>query len=308
MKPSTNRPRIVVIGSLNMDLVVSMERMPQIGETILGTSIHYIPGGKGANQAVGCSYLGADVVMIGAVGNDQFGQRIISEMQRFGVKTDRITIMEGTPTGTATIMLTKDDNCIVVVPGANAFCSAEQVNQYEEAIRYADVLLVQLEIPISTVEQALSIARAHGVKTILNPAPAQVLSDQLLKLVDYITPNETEFELLSRANISSDQALETEMLRWQQTYEHTVIVTRGEKGSSYLDRITDELNTIPVIPVKVIDTTGAGDAFNAALSYCLASGWSIEECVSFAGKAASLSVTKFGAQSGMPTFEEVNQV
>ena len=288
MNQNVKRPKIVVVGSLNMDLVVSMERMPLKGETVQGTNIHYISGGKGANQAVGCAKLQSDVSMIGAVGDDRLGQQILMQLQEYGVPTDKIAVMKDLPTGTATILHTEEDNCIVIVPGANGTCSPELMNQYEAAIRSADVLIVQLEIPLSAVQQALAVARSFGVCTILSPAPAQQLSDELLKLVEYITPNETEFQQLSGADITTDQALEHEIRLWQQKYGHTVIVTRGEKGSSYLDTLENKLCTIPVSPVKVVDTTGAGDAFNAALSYGISLEWPLAKIVAFAGKYASL--------------------
>ncbi len=305
LKQPVKRPNIVVIGSLNMDLVVTMERMPKVGETVHGQSIHYISGGKGANQSVGCAKLGADVTMIGAVGDDLFGQQIITQLGNYGVPADRIARIKGVPTGTATILHTQQDNCIIVVPGANGECSMEMISAYEEEIRQADVLLVQLEIPLSTVHHALALARSHGITTVLNPAPAQVLPTEFLSLVDILTPNETEFELLSGNTYSSEAELEKGMMEWQKTYGNTVVVTRGEYGSSYLDPIHVKLRTIPAISVHVVDTTGAGDCFNAALCYGISSGWTLEQAVAFAGKAASLSVTKFGAQDGLPTLMEV---
>jgi ribokinase len=299
------RPKIVVVGSLNMDLVVTMERMPKSGETIQGQQIHYIPGGKGANQAIGCSRLEAEVTMIGAVGTDLFGQQILSQLNEYHVSTERIAQINGIPTGTATILHTKKDNSIIIVSGANSKCSLEMVSLYEHEISHSDVLLVQLEIPIEAVRHALTIARSHGVITVLNPAPAQLLTRDFLSLVDYITPNETEFELLSGKVYSSEEDLAIGMQQWQKTYEQTVILTRGEHGCSYLNPINGELCTIPAILVQVVDTTGAGDAFNAALCYGISTGLSLEQTIQFAVKAASLSVTKFGAQSGMPTYIEV---
>lgn len=300
-----NQPNIVVIGSLNMDLVVTAERMPRVGETIEGSNIHYIPGGKGANQAVGCARLGADVTMIGSVGTDSFGQQIMSQMNKYGIITDRIAQLEHVPTGTATILHTAQDNCIVIVPGANGRTTEQLVTANSEAIRKADILLLQLEIPISTVLEALRTARAHGVRTILNPAPAKPLSDELLALVDILTPNETEFEALSGRSYASEEELMTGMRAWEAKYKQTLIITRGEKGSSYL--VDGELYTAKAPSVQVVDTTGAGDCFNAALSYSLAAGQNMHEAVSFAIRAASLSVTRFGAQEGMPTFEEVSR-
>lgn len=299
------QPNIVVIGSLNMDLVVTSDRMPRVGETIEGSDIHYIPGGKGANQAIGCSRLGANVTMIGSVGKDGFGEQIIRQMNNNGIVTDRIAQLDGVPTGTATILHTAEDNCIVIVPGANGRTTAELVAANEEMIRQADVLLLQLEVPLPTVLEALRIARAHGIRTVLNPAPAKPLSDELLGLVDILTPNETEFEALSGQAYSTDEELTAGMKDWEARFRQKLIITRGDKGSSYLDN--GELRTIAAPTVRVVDTTGAGDCFNAALCCSLAAGQSMDEAVRFAIHAASLSVTKFGAQDGMPTLAEVNE-
>lgn len=303
-----NAPKIIIIGSLNMDLVVTLQRIPQIGETIQGQNIHYIPGGKGANQAVGCARLGADVIMIGAVGTDLFGRQILKQLLEYGVATDKIAQIDQLPTGTATILHLANDNSIIIVSGANSACSVEMVTQYEAEIKQADILLLQLEIPLPAVQQALSIARAHGVKTVLNPAPAQALSQELLSLVDILTPNETEFALLSGQIYASEEELAQGLRLWQKKYQHTVILTRGELGCSYIDLISNELRSIPTVSVPVVDTTGAGDAFNAALCYGISTGQPLEQAITFALKAATLSVTKFGAQNGMPTYEEMVSV
>ncbi|HEY0828344.1 MAG TPA: ribokinase [Bacilli bacterium] len=295
--------RIVVVGSLNMDLVVSTDRMPRVGETILGNDIHYLAGGKGANQAVGCSKLGANVVMLGAVGEDTFGKQLIETLEEYQVDTAHILKLAQHPTGTATILHMPNDNCIVVVPGANGQFTAERLELFKEQINHADIMLLQLEIPLSTVERALELARASGVKTILNPAPAQALSKKLLQMVDYLTPNETELELLTNQSWANEDELEVVLGQWEQTCGHKVIVTRGEHGCSFMNG--NKLHTVPSIKVDVVDTTGAGDAFNASLAFGVTQGWPMEEAVSFAVKAASLSVTKFGATNGMPSLQEV---
>ncbi|TDG00795.1 ribokinase [Paenibacillus piri] len=297
------RPHIVIIGSLNMDLVVTAERMPRVGETIEGQHIRYLPGGKGANQAVGCAKLEADATMIGSVGDDLFGHQIIRQLTGYGVKTDRIAVIEHEATGTATILHTAEDNCIVIVPGANASTNERLVAAHEAVIRDADIALLQLEIPIPAVKLALQIARDNGVTTVLNPAPAKLLPAEIHDMVDILTPNETEFELLSQRTYANEDELAAGMGDWEQRHRQTLIVTRGEKGVSYLEE--GRLKTIPAVPVQVTDTTGAGDAFNAALCCGLASGQSLEASIRQAVKAASLSVTRFGAQEGMPTLEEV---
>lgn len=297
------KPSIVVAGSLNMDLVISLDRLPVIGETLPGKEIHYISGGKGANQAVGCARLGAAVTMIGAVGDDMFGAQIISRMEQFGVSTPAIAVKHDTSTGTATIMHTQEDNCIVIIPGANGLCDPEMVESHAEAIRSADILLVQLEIPLPAVERAMRIAAAAGVTIVLNPAPALPLPDEWIQLADIFTPNETEFAHYSGSSIDSEEELFRQMSKWQSRYGNTLIVTRGEAGISCING--DGIITVPARRVKPVDTTGAGDSFNAALGFAIASGRELEPSLNFAVKAASLSVMKFGAQDGMPSLDEV---
>ncbi|ANE48700.1 ribokinase [Paenibacillus swuensis] len=294
-----------------MDLVVSMQRMPKTGETVMGEGIHTIPGGKGANQAIGCAKLGAQVTMIGAVGEDGFGDAIVRQMEKHGIATDTIARLTDTSTGTATIFHTPEDNCIVIVPGANGHCTPASIEGYISLIQGADLVLVQLEIPLETVREALKLAREAGVATVLNPAPARELPVELLGLADYITPNETEFEALTGEAYASEEALEAGMRCWQEANGPKLLVTRGKLGVSFLEQAEGglplaQLRTVPAPVVDAVDTTGAGDAFNAAFSYCVASGHTLESAVSFAVKAASLSVTRFGAQDGMPTLEEVS--
>ncbi|WMT39444.1 ribokinase [Paenibacillus sp. D2_2] len=305
----TENPRIAVVGSLNMDLVVSTVRLPRIGETVEGSSIHYIPGGKGANQAVGCARLGASAHMVGAVGEDPFGDDILKVLDKYGVNTEAIDRIEGTSTGTATILRTGEDNCIVIVSGANGFMEPEMVERQEEVIRTADLLLVQLEIPTESVHRALSLAKSSGVRTILNPAPARQLTAELLELCDYITPNETEFLELSCKGSSmasedfTDEDWSSLLAEWEQRFDNKVILTRGSRGASYME--SGRLRTVPAPKIEVVDTTGAGDCLNAALGYSLASGMPLYEALVFAVKAASISVTRFGAQAGMPTIEQI---
>ncbi|MFD2613914.1 ribokinase [Paenibacillus gansuensis] len=303
-KMETNRPKIAVVGSLNMDLVVSMERMPLTGETVQGRAFQTVPGGKGANQAAGCGRLGAAVEMIGAAGEDAFGGELVRSLQGFGVTTEGVSRIAGVSSGVATIYHTEDDNCIVVVPGANASCTAELVEAHADRIRSADLLLVQLEVPLPAVKRALELARGSGVITVLNPAPARELPAELVALADYITPNETEFELLTGGAAGTEAELAARMRSWQEATGCRVLVTRGSRGCSFL-REDGELATVPALKVEPVDTTGAGDTLNAALGVSLAAGVPLEEAVSFAVRAASLSVTKFGAQGGLPTLAEV---
>lgn len=299
---SMKQVRIAIVGSLNMDLVVSMKKMPRIGETVHGDELHMIPGGKGANQAVGCAKLDAHVSLIGAVGQDSFGDELLRQIEMHGIDTGAIERIGSCSTGTATIMHTPQDNCIVIVAGANGHVTPELVTQHAALIQDADILLVQLEIPLDAVRTALEIARKAGVRTVLNPAPAMTLPRDVLQLVDFLTPNETEFELLSNETYSDEEELLLGMQRWEEDGP-CLIVTRGEKGVSLL--LDSEIHTLPAPSVQVVDTTGAGDAFNAAFCVYLASGADMRTAVQRAVKAASLSVTRFGAQAGMPTMEEL---
>ncbi|MDW0115186.1 ribokinase [Sporosarcina saromensis] len=296
---------IVVVGSMNMDIVMSAERLPKIGETILGEKVVYLPGGKGANQAVCMARLQGDVTMVGAVGNDEFGRSLKDQMESNGVKTDFIRVVDGVQTGIANIFHVNRDNCITVIPGANYTVTKERITkEVVQAIAAADVLVVQLEIPLETVQYVLGIAKQHGVKTILNPAPAQFLSPELLSLVDYLTPNETEFELLTGEHSTTDEELSALMLKWESTYHHTLIVTLGERGCAILE--DGQLVVTPPPKVEVVDTTGAGDSFNGALAVGISTGQSLKETVDFAVKVSALAVTKFGAQEGMPFYEDIH--
>lgn len=297
------QPHIVVVGSLNMDIVVSMNRMPQMGETVSGTTFHTISGGKGANQAVGCARLGARVTLIGAVGQDAFGAQIVDGLQAEGILTDKIKQVQDVPTGIANVLHTAEDNCIVIVAGANEQCTAEWVDKYEQLIGEADLLLVQLEIPLASVKRAMQIAHAASVPVILNPAPAQKLSSDILQYANFITPNETEFDVLSEGLCTHNVDLQERMILWNKENNAELILTRGKEGSSFI--LNNSLHTVKAPLVQVVDTTGAGDAFNAGFSVAYASGKTIMEAAQFAVKVASKSVTKFGAQAGMPSLEEI---
>lgn len=294
---------ITVIGSLNMDIVVTMNRLPKLGETVIGEGVSYIPGGKGANQALACSRLTADTKLIGCVGSDTFGDMIRKQMADNGVSLEAIETIDGETTGTAHISHTEGDNCIVVVAGANSRCTEDYIKLHENVIRTAAVAVAQLEIPLPTVQTAFQIAKKAGVITVLNPAPACKLPEELLRLTDFITPNETEWELINGKPCHDDNDFENTINVWEANHGAKVIVTRGGKGCSYI--VDGCLVTVPAPNVQVIDTTGAGDAFNAAFAYGLSKSNPINEIMQFAVNAASLSVQKFGAQGGMPTLEEV---
>ncbi|USG67000.1 ribokinase [Brevibacillus ruminantium] len=294
---------IVVIGSLNMDIVVEAPRFPQVGETISGTKAHFIPGGKGGNQAVAAARLGARTHMVGMVGDDAFGGALIQSLAANQVITKRVTQTAEEPTGLASIMIAHEDNHIVVVPGANALCLPENIEALEETIAAADIVLLQLEIPMETVVAAAEMAKRHGKTVILNPAPAQKLPDALLHSVDFMTPNRSELYLLTGIDPYGD-GLEKAIDALLEMGPRCVVTTLGSAGSVYKEK-GKELIAIPAHHVPVVDTTGAGDAFNGGLGYALSIGYGLDQAVRFAGKVSALAVTRFGAQAGMPTLDEV---
>ncbi|MFZ3590030.1 ribokinase [Bacillus sp. DJP31] len=285
--------KITVIGSINMDLVTRTTSLPQMGETVLGSSFLTTPGGKGANQAVAAAKLGADVTLIGCVGDDMFGDQLKRHLQNQGVRTDYIKTVK-VETGIASITLANGDNSIIVVPGANSELSVQMVEELEHEIAGSKVLLLQLEIPLATVYKAVELANKHKVRVILNPAPIQLLPKELLQKVDYLTPNEYEQTLL----ITASQLTATE----RKEIEEKCIVTKGNKGVSFFEKFFTE---VPAYTVEVVDSTGAGDSFNGALAVALGEGKMLQEAILFANAVGALSVTKLGAQTGMPTKEEV---
>jgi ribokinase len=297
------RPNIAVIGSLNMDIAIEIERPPRQGETILGESVHFIPGGKGANQAVAAARLGANVAMIGAVGADAFGDELLSSLKKEGVDMRAVKQLEGCSTGIASIILSQGDNSIIVVQGANAHCSPEDIERNKSVIAQADIILVQLEIPLETVAAAVQTANSFGKTVILNPAPARPLPSKLLDKVDFLTPNQSELALLSGYVQENhlDEGMESLLSRG---VRH-VITTLGKDGVAYKTK-GGKTVCFPAYQVPVVDTTGAGDAFNAGLAYSLATKHSVTEAIDFASKVAALAVSKLGAQAGMPKLDEVN--
>ncbi|MBB6283585.1 ribokinase [Geobacillus subterraneus] len=285
-----NKPVITVIGSINMDLVTVVERFPNQGETILGERFLTTPGGKGANQAVAAARLGADVRMIGAVGEDAFGRELLRSLQSEGISVDGVKPVTHQHTGIASITISEQDNRIIVVPGANHALAPEDLDQCESVIAESDVCVVQLEIPLSVVERAVSLACRHGVRVIVNPAPAQLLPPSVFKKASFLTPNEHERTILF------DKMDE-------EAFADKLIVTEGAKGVRIWQDGQERL--IPSFQVPVVDTTGAGDTFNGAFAVALAEGKPLEEACRFANAAAALSVTKLGAQAGMPTRGDV---
>jgi ribokinase len=279
-----------------MDLVTVAAKMPLQGETITGQAFSTFPGGKGANQAVAAARLGAEVYMLGKVGNDLFGKKLKELLTQENVNTDFVEVAMNKETGTASIIISDDDNRIIVVPGANNEVTPEWVSCHEEQIRKSDILLLQLEIPLESVKKAAHIAKQHKIPVILNPAPYQKLPADLLKDVTYLTPNEHEYkQLLEEATKEEFDSIRLKS-----------IITKGEEGVEFL--LNNEKVLVNAQKVEVVDTTGAGDTFNGALAVALSKQRGLKEAVLFASIAGSLSVTKLGAQSGMPSLNDVKEI
>jgi ribokinase len=288
--------KMTIIGSSSMDLVVTASKRPNKGETILGESFKTVPGGKGANQAVAAARLGAEVYMVGCVGDDAFGEEIVKNFTANGVFTANVKPVTHSETGTAHITLAEGDNSIIVVKGANNFVTPEFVEKALDVIRESDIVLIQQEIPEETVEYVTEICITNNVPLLLNPAPARTISKNVIEKATYITPNEWEASVLFE-NKNIHEALKE--------YPNKLLVTEGKNGVRYHDGENEVL--VPAYVVEAVDTTGAGDTFNAAFAVAIAEGKSIKGSIRFANRAASLSVTKFGAQGGMPTREEVEE-
>ncbi|MFC1853641.1 ribokinase [candidate division CSSED10-310 bacterium] len=298
-------PKVVVVGSANMDLVVRAPRIPLRGETILGSDFQMIPGGKGANQAVAASKLGAAVWFIARLGADPFGSQLKSNLEKEGVETSFCSWSDQTATGVALITVDEGgENVIVVAPGANQLLGLEDIQAAEQVIASAQVVVAQLEIPLETIHYTASLTQTHHVPFILDPAPAQPLEQSLLSLVDVITPNETEARILTGVEVSDKETARVAALRLMEQGVGSVIITLGSKG--YFIAHEQTMNLFPAPSVKVIDSTAAGDAFTGALAFSLAHGSSLAQAAQFANCGAALSVTQMGAQPSMPTREEVN--
>lgn len=294
--------KIVVLGSLNMDLVVRAPRHPQPGETLIGGEFQTFPGGKGANQAVAAARLGAEVWMIGRVGRDAFGDALLRTVQQDGVNTTFIRQDEQATTGVALITLdAAGQNTIVVAPGANMRVTPQDVIESESAFDRADLLLMQLECPLEAVETAARIAHQHGMQVVLNPAPARRLPATLLAQTDYLLPNQPELRLLAEGETDVKRAA----ARLLANGVRNLIVTLGEEGALL---ITPEIEEkLAAFSVEVVDTVAAGDAFAAAFCVALAEGKPLQEAVLWGNAAGAIAVTRPGAQPSMPTRAELLQ-
>ncbi|MFQ9352995.1 MAG: ribokinase [Hungatella sp.] len=293
---------ILVIGSLNMDLSIDLAKMPVTGETILGRGIAYKAGGKGANQACAAGRLGGRVRMLGCVGQDEFGQKLVKSLSESGVETDYIKESRDLPTGTAVIYVDDNgDNSIVVIPGANMACDIEYLKAQDEQFHWCDYVVLQMEIPYEAVWYSVKRAKELGKTVILNPAPApDKIPEEILSLVDYLTPNETEIIAL---NGKSKDDIREGAEKLLSRGVSNVIATLGDRGALLVNRYGETF--YPARKVVSVDTTAAGDCFNGAMVAALAEGQSEAEAILFANMASSIAVTRKGAQESLPIREEV---
>jgi ribokinase len=307
--------RIVVVGSVNMDLVCRCPRMPELGETVTGSDLLTISGGKGANQAVAAAKIagpGDEVHLVARVGDDDFGQRLLVGLREHGVRTDRVTVTEGTSTGCAMILVNKaGENSIVVSPGANARLTPEDVDAAADLLAGASVVLLQLEVPPETVAHAIAVAKRSGAKVILDPAPvpSKGLARSLYR-VDVLTPNQTEATALLAKRQAMGRMRRTKPVDVRQLGEEllergpaTVVMKMGRKGALVLNG--SDIEHVKGRKVTVVDTTAAGDAFNGALAVALAEGMEMGRAVRFANAAGAKACERFGAQPALPTRMEV---
>jgi ribokinase len=297
-------PKIVVVGSVNTDMVVKGKSLPTPGETVAGGQFVLAGGGKGANQAVAAARLGGQVTLIAKVGQDMFGDQAIAQFQKEGIDTSGILRDPEHATGVALILVDeKGENMISVASGANHAITPTEIEKAAPLIESADLLMLQLEIPVDCARRAAEIASKAGVPVILNPAPASPLEPELLRLVTYLTPNETEAEKLAGLAVRDEETARKAAKFLLDCGVRNVVVTLGAKGSL---AVTSEGSwMVPSYPVKAIDTTAAGDAFNGGLACAVASGKPLVEAVREANLVGALSVTKLGAQPSLPTAEEL---
>lgn len=291
-----NRNKIGVVGSINMDMTVTAERIPLKGETLKGENLQYIPGGKGANQAVAMARLGACVEMFGCVGKDAAGESLVQNLKQAGVETQHIRRIEGVPTGLAIITVGESDNTIIVVAGTNNCVDKAYIEEIKPSLLECEIVLLQHEIPQETIEYVIEFCSEHGVKVVLNPGPARPVKKEILEKVTYLTPNEHEAVILFGKELSFEELMKK--------YPEKLIITQGSRGVSTCLK-DGTVTVVPARKAKVVDTTGAGDTLNGAFTVAVTEGKSIKEALRFANTAAGLSTEKFGAQGGMPTYEQV---
>ncbi|CDG15766.1 ribokinase [Xenorhabdus doucetiae] len=298
--------KLIVMGSINVDHILNLESFPQSGETVKGEQYQVAFGGKGANQAVAAGRCGADITFIACIGQDDIGERICQQLAKDNIDTSSIEAIEGELTGVALIFVNQQgENVIGINAGANRRLTSDYFLRHDQKVKDADALLLQLETPLETVQFAAETAKKHHVKVILNPAPAQPISDQLLSLVDIITPNETEAEYLTGIAVTDDVGAEKAAWALHDKGIETVIITLGSRGV-WLSEKGKEGKIVPGFSVKAIDTIAAGDTFNGALVTGLLEGKEMLSAIRFAHAAAAIAVTRQGAQPSVPWRNEID--
>jgi len=303
----TTKPHVVVVGSLNMDLVVRVAHMPAAGETILGSSFQNIPGGKGANQAVGAARLGARVTMIGRVGNDEFGKALTDNLKIEDVNIAHVSIADEEATGIALITLDQSgQNSIVVASGANMTLTPADVRSAWKNIDAIDIVVIPLEVPMDCIDETIRLAADSNVKVIVNPAPAQELSAESLKHIDVLVPNESETSLLTGLSVETIEKASAAAQNLLAKGIGAVVLTLGSRGALLVSK-NQSARLLPAYQVNVVDTTAAGDAFVAALSVGISSGLALEDAVQQANAAGALATTRMGAQPCMPAQNELTE-
>ena len=296
--------KLVVLGSVNADHVLQVASFPRPGETLLGHSYAVIPGGKGANQAVAAARLGADIAFIACVGDDSFGHKMIKEFALDGINTQAVMVETDKPTGIAMIQVAATgENSICISAEANACLTPERLMPHNQLIEQADTLLMQLETPIATITRAANIAKQAGTRVVLNPAPAQPLSDELLAVVDLITPNETEAELLTGIKVTDMASAQAAANVLHAKGISEVMITLGSQGVWISTGGIGK--QVKGFRVDAVDTTAAGDTFNGGLLAGSQAGLALDEAIRFAHAAAAISVTRVGAQTSIPSKAEV---
>lgn len=298
--------KILVVGSLNMDSVIETAQMPRAGETITGKTITQVPGGKGANQAYAAGKLGGNVAMIGAVGADSFGQTLIDNLSSVNVDVTGLESVKNIPTGQA--FITVDDsgeNSIIIISGANRMVTKEMIDKNMHLLQACDIVVMQLEIPLQTVSYVKDIAVSMGKTVILDPAPAVAdLPDSFWAGIDYVKPNETELSILTGSSPTDQESLIACARKMQKKGVKNIIVTLGENGCLLVQ--ADKIQHFPAFKVTAVDTTAAGDSFSAAFALALSQGKSCEEAIVLGQHVSSIAVTRKGAQTSIPTMDEVN--
>ena len=290
-------PKIAVIGSCNIDVTVEADKRPLAGETIMGNNLIVSPGGKGANQAVAAARLGAEVIMVGCIGKDTYGTMVIDSLKANKIDTTYVSSLDNCNTGTAHITLAEGDNSIIVIKGANDLVSPAQVDSAWDAIKSCDMVMLQHEIPLKTIDYIINKCAKENIKVLLNPAPVQGIPKDWIDKITYVTPNEHEAAALCPGMTPEEILL---------SHEEHFIMTQGKAGVSYAK--DGKVITLPAFVAKATDTTGAGDTFNGAFAVAICSGKSLDEAIYFANAAAALSVQKLGAQGGMPYLKDVERM